>query len=310
MQFCFIKDRILLIMPITPSNYKWSHGKNMETINISQIGDVYLPGGQTKFEGSFDFMLPAQNYPFLEAGAYADPRYYLHRNDGTYKFTGASPEQITRLVCSDRQIPVSALPSSGIPLRRKFAGVKLDQIVTTVWTLAGEKNGKSYAVRYTPSGLLVKERTVGTSNLVLKAASNLMNAMTKEDATQMVNSVAIYDSNGNFLRRTGDGNAQRLYGVMEQHITQNNDSAADTDASAKKIIEDGRLQQVVTVNILGDTSLLTGETVVVNESKTALKGIFWIDADVHTWKNNNYYTKLTLNCRNVMATATAGGDLD
>lgn len=77
MQFCFIKDRISLIMPITPSNYKWSRGKNMETINISQIGDVYLPGGQTKFEGGFDFMLPAQNYPFLEAGAYADPQYYL-----------------------------------------------------------------------------------------------------------------------------------------------------------------------------------------------------------------------------------------
>ena len=70
-----------------------------------------------------------------------DYGYYLHRNDGTYKFTGTSPEQITRLVCSDRQIPISALPSSGIPLRRKFSGVKLDQIITTAWTLAGEKTG-------------------------------------------------------------------------------------------------------------------------------------------------------------------------
>ena len=77
MQFCFIKDQISLIMPVTPSSYKWAHGKNVETINISQIGDVYLPGKQTKFAGSFDFLLPAHDYSFVEAGARADPQYYL-----------------------------------------------------------------------------------------------------------------------------------------------------------------------------------------------------------------------------------------
>ena len=44
----------------------------------------------------------------------------------------------------------------------------------------------------------------------------------------------------------------------------------------------------------------------VREAKTGLAGVFWIDADVHTWKNNNYYAKLTLNCRNVMSAASAG----
>ena len=77
----------------------------------------------------------------------------------------------------------------------------------------------------------------------------------------------------------------------------------------KKILADGKLQKTVTVNVLGDMSLLTGEPVVVREGKTGLTGIFWIDADVHTWKNKNYYTKLTLNCRNVMATADAGSEV-
>ena len=204
-----------------------------------------------------------------------DYGYYLQRNDGTYK----------------------------------FAGVKLNQMITTAWTLASEKNGKVYAIRYTPSGLLVKERSISASNLVLQASSNLMNATTKEDASQMTNSVAIYDSNGNLLRKVGDDAAQALYGVMEQHITQSENKAADADASAKKLLEDGMLQKTVTVNVLGDTTLLTGETVVVNEPKTGLVGVFWIDADVHTWKNKNYYTKLTLNCRNVMATASAGSEV-
>ena len=216
---------------------------------------------------------------------------------------------MTRLACADRDIPVAQLPSTGIQLWRKFAGVKLNQLITTAWTLASEKNGKVYAIRYTPDGLLVKERSVSTSNLVLKAASNLMNATTKEDATQMVNSVAIYDTNGNFLRRTGDSAAQKLCGMMEQHVTQNEGRAAEADATAKKTLEDGKLKKTVTVNVLGDVGLLTGETVVVREAKTGLTGIFWIDADVHTWKNKNYYTKLTLNCRNVMATANAGSEV-
>ena len=238
-----------------------------------------------------------------------DYGYYLQRNDGTYKFTGASPEEITRLACADREIPVAGLPSTGVRLWRKFAAVRLNQLITTAWTLASEKDGKVYAIRYTPDGLLVKERTVGSSSLVLKAASNLMNAVTKEDATQMVNSVAIYDANGNFLRRTGDSAAQKLCGVMEQHITQSAGKEADADATAKKALEDGKLQKTVTVNVLGDTGLLTGETVVVREAKTGLTGVFWIDADSHTWKNRNYYTKLTLNCRNVMATANAGSEI-
>lgn len=238
-----------------------------------------------------------------------DYGYYLQRNDGTYKFTGAPPEAMTRMACADKGIPVAQLPATGIQLWRKFAGVKLNQLITTAWTLASEKTGQAYAIRYTPGGLLVKERSVSTSSLILKASSNLMDATTKEDATQMVNSVAIYDSNGNFLRRMGDAETQRLYGVMEQHVTQADGKEANADASGKKLLEDGKFQRTVTVNVLGDTSLLTGETVVVQEAKTGLTGVFWIDADIHTWKNKNYYTKLTLNCRNVMATASAGSEV-
>ncbi len=47
----------------------------------------------------------------------------------------------------------------------------------------------------------------------------------------------------------------------------------------------------------------------MRENKTGLQGIFWIDADVHTWKRDNYYCKLTLNCRNVVSGSTAGGEL-
>lgn len=195
---------------------------------VPEIGDLVTmtDGGEKKFVGIVLQRSLGSEDSTMAFTAF-DYGYYLQRNDGTYKFTGATPEEMTRLACADRGIPIAQMPHTGIPLRRKFTGVKLNQLITTAWTLASEKNGKVYAIRYTPAGLLVKERTVSTSSLVLKAASNLMNATTKEDATQMVNSVAIYDQNGNFLRRMGDSEAQKLCGVMEQHVTQGNDGAAE-----------------------------------------------------------------------------------
>lgn len=77
MQFCFIRNGAHLVMPVTPGSYRWSVGRRMETVNISALGDVYRPGGRTRFAGSFEFLLPAQEYPWLEAGSRADPQYYL-----------------------------------------------------------------------------------------------------------------------------------------------------------------------------------------------------------------------------------------
>lgn len=232
---------------------------------------------------------------------------YCRRNQGTCKFSSASPEAAVRQICADQGIPVAALPTTGTRVSRKFSGVALDRIFFTLWALAARQTGKQYALRYTPEGLLVKERGVSAESLVLKTAGNLMSASTSEDATQLVNRVAIYDENGNFLRRTGDETSQKLLGVMEQHITQR--SGEDVSDQAREILDEGGVQETVTVNVLGDLALLTGETVVVRENATGLSGLFWIDADVHTWKRGNYYCRLTLNCKNVVSTTLAGGEL-
>lgn len=78
MQVCFIKNGFSLTLPVTPAGYTWSVGRNMETINISQLGDVYRPGGRSRFAGdALECLLPAQEYPWMEPGAVPNPQYYL-----------------------------------------------------------------------------------------------------------------------------------------------------------------------------------------------------------------------------------------
>lgn len=101
MQICFIRDQISLVMPVTPDHYQWTTGKRMETININQLGDVYRPGGRTRFSGNFDFLLPAQTYPWMEAGSRADPQYYLD-----YLEAWACDDKTVRMVITGTEINV------------------------------------------------------------------------------------------------------------------------------------------------------------------------------------------------------------
>lgn len=77
MQFCFIANGDVLTLPITPASYEWTTGKNIETINVSQLGDVYLPGNRSRHSGTIECLLPSQDYPFNQPGTILDPGYYL-----------------------------------------------------------------------------------------------------------------------------------------------------------------------------------------------------------------------------------------
>ena len=86
-------------MPVTPDTYQWTVGKRIETININALGDVYRPGGMTRFSGNLDFLLPAQDYPWMEAGSHAEPQYYLD-----YLNAWAADGKVIRMVITGTEI--------------------------------------------------------------------------------------------------------------------------------------------------------------------------------------------------------------
>lgn len=275
---------------------------------VPGLGDVVTleEDGKTLFSGYAVQRTLDSESSTMDCVCY-DRGLYLKNNDWTYKFRGWTPERIAAAVCADRDIPVAVLAATGVTVNRKFSGVKLDQIVRTAYSLAAEQNGKRYAIRMRPDGLAVTERSQSESSVELRPRSNLMYATTTESIANMVNSVGIYDKNGIRVATVGDSAAQELYGTMERHVTQT--ANGDARAEAESLLEDGQLSRNVTVQVLGDTRLITGETVMVQESGTGLTGIFWIDSDAHTWQRGQYTCKLTLNCRNVMKTASAGSEI-
>lgn len=66
------------------------------------------------------------------------------------------------------------------------------------------------------------------------------------------------------------------------------------------MLDDNGVEQKITLNNLGNIANVTGGTVVVREPYTGLYGLFFIDSDVHTWKNGLYLNKLVVNFKNMM----------
>ncbi|MEA4955754.1 MAG: hypothetical protein VB096_09640 [Pseudoflavonifractor sp.] len=265
-----------------------------------------LAGGSLRFDGTVFTRERTAGENLLSVGA-VDRGINLKSCQGSYQFKGWTPEAIAGRVCTDYGIPAGNLAQTGVSVTRKFAGASLYQIIQTAYTLAAEQNGKRYQLRFRGSALDVVEKGLGAETLVLKPGSNLLSATSRESAESLINSVAVYDDNGQKVTTRRDSEAVGLYGLMESYLTKSKDR--DTDKEARRLLVDNSMVQKVTVEAVGNPDLISGSGVIVREPVTGLWGKFWILSDSHTWKNGVYRTKLTLDFRNLMDKADAGSDV-
>lgn len=233
-----------------------------------------------------------------------DRGFYLTQNQANKKYRGVTPEEMTSQLASEFGITCGALAETGFKFNRNFFGVSLYDIIATGYTLASASTGKAYHIGFEGASLCVREKIPGDKTLIVEGCRNLMSAITTESIQSMVNAVAIYDTDNNFLRLEQDAQAIQAYGTLQRCLTQSKND--DKSAQAKKLLSDGGLDEKITVNCLGNTANTSGGCVVVRESYTGLFGLFWIDSDVHEWKRGQYYNKLTLTYKNIMDEKQAG----
>ena len=87
-----------MILPVTPSSWKWGMGNAVGATQVEQIGAVHLAGRPTLTTETIIGMFPIQRYAFCEPEAVADPEMYIkwfqdHAVAGTvlrYIVTGTS----------------------------------------------------------------------------------------------------------------------------------------------------------------------------------------------------------------------------
>lgn len=281
--------------------------------------DTHLPraptglGGSVRFWRGGDLLMDAYALErtrdslgkTIDVTAY-DKGLYLTRNSTFLRVEGQTAEAVTAMVCGQFGIPVGALAATGVPITRNFMGAPLYKIIMTMYTLAADQTGKKYRIRFRGASLEVVEMAQSPESVILAPGSNLLSCVTKESASSMINSVAIYDDGYNLVKKQEDSAAAALYGLMQTAIRSG--AYDDPEGHAQQVLKENGLKTTITANALGDLRLITGNTVVVHEPVTGTDGLFWILSDTHTWTRNIYQTKLTLSLEAVMDSQSAGSE--
>lgn len=232
---------------------------------------------------------------------------YLTGNDGWFVFRGQTPESAVQAVCRSFGIPVGTLAQTGVPVSRKYPGVALSKIIDSLYTLAANQNGRRYLARFSGEGALEVVEKPQTAALELAPGKNLQTLRAAEDISSLCDSVAIYTQSGELVRTVEDSELVSQYGRLQQIVTQR--SGEDAGPTAQGILQDNGPQQTMTAECLGNAELVSGNAVLLLDNVTGAQGLCWIDADTHTWKNGQYFCRLTLNFQSLMNETSAGSEV-
>lgn len=262
-----------------------------------------LVDGESRFMGSIVTRERGTGEDVAEFTA-LDRGFYLAGNEGWFVFSGQTPEKAVQTVCQGFGIPVGQLAPTGVAVSRKYPGVALSRIVDSLYTLAAEQNGKRYLARFNGDGALDVVEKPTAAALEIAPGKNLQTLRVSEDISHLQNSVAIYTDSGQLVRTVEEAESVARYGSLQRVVTQRKNG--DAGAEAKGILEDNGPQQVLTAECLGNPLLVTGSAVILRDNAAGAAGLCWIDSDTHTWKNGQYFCRLTLNFKNKMNETTAG----
>ena len=251
--------------------------------------------GQTLFFGPL-IQCTTNSQSFVVNVAALDRGRFLAGNEGFYKFTGVTPEAAARTICADFGIPVGNLAAAGVSLTQNFPGKSLDTIIRTLYTMAGEQNGKRYVLRFTGEGNfeVAEKPTAATMEIV-----RTMGVTNTWNIEKLNNRVAIYTDDGALVRNVDNADSRELNGTLAHVLKQS--SGKDVGAEAQAWLNDRGLTQNLTVQVQDPPlNLIAGTAVTLRDTGSGVSGLFWVDADCHTWKNRIHTGKFTLNFRNLM----------
>lgn len=91
-----------LVLPVTPSGFQIEDGVRIETVNLTGVGDVVIPGHSTLSQITLDSFFPASPYPF--SAQIAEPYSYA-----AWFENRASSKKVLRFLVSGTGLNIAVL---------------------------------------------------------------------------------------------------------------------------------------------------------------------------------------------------------
>ena len=274
--------------------------KNVKTLGI-KLGDkiVFYPGypddKKTKFVGIITQRERKSEMGELQYTA-TDGMMHLLRSSGTYRFANKTPEKIAQMVCRDVKVKTGSIAKTKMPIAKIFFQERpYYEIIMAAYTKAYRKNKKKYIAQMNGDKLEVIQKGKVIPNFHIRQGERITESSYTEDLDSMVNRVYIYDSNNNKIGSVSNSNWIKKYGIFQNAISVDSGNGK-TEAKA----ELQGINKTANLTMIGDYRCVSGLGVIIEDSRTGLKGKFWIENDSHEWNGGVYTTTLELAFKNVM----------
>lgn len=274
--------------------------KNVKTLGI-KLGDkiVFYPGypddKKTKFVGIITQRERKSEMGELQYTA-TDGMMHLLRSSGTYRFANKTPEKIAQMVCRDVKVKTGSIAKTKMPIAKIFFQERpYYEIIMAAYTKAYRKNKKKYIAQMNGDKLEVIQKGKVIPNFHIRQGERITESSYTEDLDSMVNRVYIYDSNNNKIGSVSNSNWIKKYGIFQNAISVDSENGK-TEAKA----ELQGINKTANLTMIGDYRCISGLGVIIEDSRTGLKGKFWIENDSHEWNGGVYTTTLELAFKNVM----------
>ncbi len=273
--------------------------KNVKTLGI-KLGDkiVFYPGypdDKTKFVGIITQRERKSEMGELQYTA-TDGMMHLLRSSGTYRFANKTPEKIAQMVCRDVKVKTGSIAKTKMPIAKIFFQERpYYEIIMAAYTKAYRKNKKKYIAQMNGDKLEVIQKGKVIPNFHIRQGERITESSYTEDLDSMVNRVYIYDSNNNKIGSVSNSNWIKKYGIFQNAISVDSGNGK-TEAKA----ELQGINKTANLTMIGDYRCVSGLGVIIEDSRTGLKGKFWIENDSHEWNGGVYTTTLELAFKNVM----------
>lgn len=165
------------------------------------------------------------------------------------------------------------------------------------YTKVHRKNKKPYIAQMNGDTLEVIEKGKTIPGFHIKQGERILESSYSENTDDMVNRVYVYNSSNKKIGILTNTRWANMYGIFQSAITVDSGNGKQEAMNELKGISKN-----ASLTSTGDYRCVSGLGVIIEDSRTGLKGRFWIESDSHEWKNGSYTMKLDLEFKNIMDT--------
>lgn len=263
--------------------------KNMPKISIPIDSSVTLKddNGKVLFVGVIKKIDKKSNDKTLTYLAY-DLLFYINKSKISKVFKN-TPEAITKSVCKELGVPVGSLAKAGKKIYYPCLDKTGYEAIMIAYSQASNITGKKYIPLMEKNILTVIEKGK-YCGVIIKGTLNLTDATYTVSSENVVNKVKITDKNGKVIKTVKNAASIKKRGTI-QAIYKKEDGKNATK-NAKKLFHE--LDRSASVNALGDVRAVSGYAVTIQDKRTGLYGLFYVESDSHQFSQGKHDMSLTL----------------